>query len=172
MPFLLLMVFFLHQILLIYLIIGMIWLYFLIGLIMIMSVKTMRTLATRLLETIVFGCLRLELSLRKGGLNLISECLERILMLLRRWAYRTASSLSSQLIKLCLISMSKLRRLHLMQYPADFINKIMCGNCTDVMKDIPDESIDLVVTSPPYNLNINKIKKDISKNWKGKTNNC
>lgn len=59
-----------------------------------------------------------------------------------------------------------------MQYPNDFINKIICGNCTDVMKNIPDNSIDLVVTSPPFNLNINKIKKEISKNWKGKTNNC
>jgi DNA modification methylase len=32
----------------------------------------------------------------------------------------------------------------------DFENKIICGDCIDVMKKIPDESIDLVVTSPPY----------------------
>ena len=31
-------------------------------------------------------------------------------------------------------------------------NKIICGNTVDVMKEIPDESVDLVVTSPPYNL--------------------
>jgi site-specific DNA-methyltransferase (adenine-specific) len=37
-----------------------------------------------------------------------------------------------------------------MNYPDDFINKIICGDCLDVMKDIPDNSIDLVVTSPPY----------------------
>lgn len=31
-------------------------------------------------------------------------------------------------------------------------NKIICGNVNDVLKKIPNESIDLVVTSPPYNL--------------------
>ena len=39
-----------------------------------------------------------------------------------------------------------------MDYPRDFINKIICGNSVDVMKKIPSESIDLIVTSPPYNL--------------------
>lgn len=39
-----------------------------------------------------------------------------------------------------------------MNYPEDFINKIICGNAIDVMKKLPNESIDLVVTSPPYNL--------------------
>jgi len=37
-----------------------------------------------------------------------------------------------------------------MKYPEDFINKIICGDCLEVMKDIPDKSIDLTVTSPPY----------------------
>ena len=37
-----------------------------------------------------------------------------------------------------------------MIYPQDYLNKILCGNCSDIMKDIPDNSIDLVVTSPPY----------------------
>lgn len=35
-------------------------------------------------------------------------------------------------------------------FPKDFINKIICGDCTKVMKYIPDRSIDLIVTSPPY----------------------
>lgn len=39
-----------------------------------------------------------------------------------------------------------------MNYPDDFLNKIICGDCIEVMKQIPDESVDLVVTSPPYNL--------------------
>ncbi|MBI5078172.1 MAG: site-specific DNA-methyltransferase [Candidatus Yonathbacteria bacterium] len=34
----------------------------------------------------------------------------------------------------------------------NFINKIICGDVLEVMKKIPDESIDIVVTSPPYNL--------------------
>jgi len=28
--------------------------------------------------------------------------------------------------------------------------KILCGNCAEVMKQIESDSIDLVVTSPPY----------------------
>lgn len=34
----------------------------------------------------------------------------------------------------------------------DFLDQIVCGDCLSVMKQIPSESIDLVVTSPPYNL--------------------
>lgn len=34
----------------------------------------------------------------------------------------------------------------------DFLNKIVCGDAVDVMKTLPDNSIDLIVTSPPYNL--------------------
>ena len=37
-----------------------------------------------------------------------------------------------------------------MKYPNDFVNKIICGDCLEVMKDIPDKSIDLVLTDPPY----------------------
>ena len=37
-------------------------------------------------------------------------------------------------------------------YPDDFIDQFVCGNAVDTMKDIPDGSVDLVVTSPPYNL--------------------
>jgi site-specific DNA-methyltransferase (adenine-specific) len=39
-----------------------------------------------------------------------------------------------------------------MQYPQDFINKLICGDILKVIKQIPDETVDLVVTSPPYNL--------------------
>jgi DNA modification methylase len=37
-----------------------------------------------------------------------------------------------------------------MKYPNDFVNKIICGDCLEVMKKIPDGSVDLVLTSPPY----------------------
>ncbi len=33
-----------------------------------------------------------------------------------------------------------------------FINQIICGNAIDVMKKIPDNSVHLIITSPPYNL--------------------
>lgn len=38
------------------------------------------------------------------------------------------------------------------EWPSSFLNKIICGDILEVMKKIPDESIDLVITSPPYNL--------------------
>lgn len=37
-----------------------------------------------------------------------------------------------------------------MKYPNDFINKIICGDCLEVMKEMPDGCVDLTVTSPPY----------------------
>lgn len=36
----------------------------------------------------------------------------------------------------------------------DFLDKITCGDCLEVMKQIPDGTIHLAVTSPPYNLGI------------------
>lgn len=37
-----------------------------------------------------------------------------------------------------------------LEYPKDFINEIISGDCSEVMKQIPKGEIDLVVTSPPY----------------------
>lgn len=34
----------------------------------------------------------------------------------------------------------------------NYINKIICGDCIEVMQEMPKESVDLIVTSPPYNL--------------------
>lgn len=34
------------------------------------------------------------------------------------------------------------------------INKVVCGDCLDVLPTIQNESIDLVLTSPPYNIGI------------------
>jgi len=39
-----------------------------------------------------------------------------------------------------------------MKWPKDFINKIVCGDAVEVMKKIPDGAVDLVITSPPYNI--------------------
>ncbi|MCL2053730.1 MAG: site-specific DNA-methyltransferase [Oscillospiraceae bacterium] len=36
--------------------------------------------------------------------------------------------------------------------PSEFRNQIICGDSLDIMRTIPDGSIDIVVTSPPYNL--------------------
>lgn len=35
-------------------------------------------------------------------------------------------------------------------WPDDYINKIICGDCLEVMQGIPDGAVDLVVTDPPY----------------------
>lgn len=39
-----------------------------------------------------------------------------------------------------------------LNYPTDFLNQIICGDAISIMKQIPDGSVDLIVTSPPYNL--------------------
>jgi site-specific DNA-methyltransferase (adenine-specific) len=39
-----------------------------------------------------------------------------------------------------------------MIYPDDYINKVIQGDCLEVMKGIPDKSIDIVLTDPPYNI--------------------
>lgn len=57
-----------------------------------------------------------------------------------------------------------------LEYPKDFHNQIICGDSLEVMKQMPDKSVDLVVTSPPYNLNIRKTFKNTGE-WKGKWNN-
>jgi DNA modification methylase len=36
----------------------------------------------------------------------------------------------------------------------DFLDQITCGDCLEVMSQIPDETVHLAVTSPPYNLGI------------------
>lgn len=39
-----------------------------------------------------------------------------------------------------------------LSYPADFIDTFICGDTLEVMRRMPDACVDLVVTSPPYNL--------------------
>jgi len=46
----------------------------------------------------------------------------------------------------------------------DYINQIICGDCLEVMKTLPDNSVDAVVTDPPYNL------KFMNKAWDFKHN--
>jgi modification methylase len=42
--------------------------------------------------------------------------------------------------------------LHEFEWPTDFVDKIICGDSLEIMKQIPTGSIDLVVTSPSYNI--------------------
>ena len=40
------------------------------------------------------------------------------------------------------------------------VNKIYCGDCIEAMKQIPDKSVDAVVTDPPYELGFIGIEKE------------
>ena len=39
-----------------------------------------------------------------------------------------------------------------MNYPEDFLNKVIQGDCLEVMKQMPDKCVDLVLTDPPYGM--------------------
>jgi site-specific DNA-methyltransferase (adenine-specific) len=39
------------------------------------------------------------------------------------------------------------------------LNKIYCGDCLEIMKEIPDKSIDLVLTDPPYGINFKSARQ-------------
>jgi len=41
--------------------------------------------------------------------------------------------------------------MHELRWPEDFVNRIICGDCLEVLKWMPDECVDIVITSPPYN---------------------
>ncbi|MBM3702896.1 MAG: hypothetical protein FJW63_07925 [Actinobacteria bacterium] len=51
----------------------------------------------------------------------------------------------------------------------NFVNKIICGDAVEVLKTLPNESMDLVLTDPPYKISIegNKIQRTYAHyNWK------
>jgi site-specific DNA-methyltransferase (adenine-specific) len=55
-------------------------------------------------------------------------------------------------------------------YPDDFLNKIICGDSLEVMRQMPDACVDTVITSPPYNLKNstgNGMKDPRGGKWKG-----
>ena len=48
------------------------------------------------------------------------------------------------------------------------INKIVCGDCIEVMRKFPPNSIDLIIADPPYNVNLVDTRADWDKqpvNW-------
>jgi len=44
------------------------------------------------------------------------------------------------------------RVLKALEFSKKFVNKILCGDAVELMREIPDGAVDLVITSPPYNL--------------------
>lgn len=39
----------------------------------------------------------------------------------------------------------------IVNWPDDYINRVICGDCLEVMKGIPDGAVDLVYADPPFN---------------------
>lgn len=52
-------------------------------------------------------------------------------------------------------------------FEEEWVNKIHHGNCIDLLKELPDECIDVVVTSPPYNLR-NSLSTELNKENRSK----
>jgi len=50
--------------------------------------------------------------------------------------------------------------------PVKYINKIICGDSETILKEIPDNSIDLIFTSPPYNFGLDYDSGQDDKFWK------
>ncbi len=56
------------------------------------------------------------------------------------------------------------------KFPDDYTNRIVCGDSLSIMREMPSNSIDVVVTSPPYNLKIstgNGMKDGRGGKWAG-----
>ncbi len=49
-----------------------------------------------------------------------------------------------------------------------YLNRIICGDALETMKQMPSGSIDLIVTSPPYNLNDNNLQKSKIKRFRNR----
>lgn len=51
------------------------------------------------------------------------------------------------------------------EIPSNFENKIICGDSEEVLKKLPDNCIDLVFTSPPYNFGLDYENHKDGTNW-------
>lgn len=65
-----------------------------------------------------------------------------------------------------------------MDLPAEFLNSFTCGDCFEIMRDMPDECVDLVLTDPPYGIDyqsnrrvarpkLPKFENDVDVSWVG-----
>ena len=79
---------------------------------------------------------------------------------LRKMAYSTVCSQTDSSVK------SKRESLGIKEY----LDTIICGDCLETMRQMPSGSVDLIVTSPPYNLKNstgNGMKKGSKGKWAG-----
>lgn len=59
-------------------------------------------------------------------------------------------SIEETSIQLSLIELGLTSNNILSDSPTDFYDQIYCGDCEEILSQLPDNSIDLIVTSPPY----------------------
>jgi len=52
------------------------------------------------------------------------------------------------------------------EVPDKFVNKIICGDSEKVLKELPENSIDLIFTSPPYNFGLDYNTAEDGFGWK------
>lgn len=52
------------------------------------------------------------------------------------------------------------------ELPKEFENKIICGDSLEILKKLPDNCIDLVMTSPPYNFGLEYNNHNDANHWK------
>lgn len=52
-----------------------------------------------------------------------------------------------------------------MERMKEYLNKIICGDCLEVMKKLPDKCVDLVLTDPPYGINYQSNMRTVSKKF-------
>lgn len=51
------------------------------------------------------------------------------------------------------------------EFPKEFENKIICGDSSEILKNIPNNSVDLIFTSPPYNFGLDYESNDDAHHW-------
>jgi DNA modification methylase len=50
--------------------------------------------------------------------------------------------------------------------PDGYLNSIICGDSEEIMRKLPDNSVDLIITSPPYNFGMQYENTDDGQVWK------
>lgn len=48
------------------------------------------------------------------------------------------------------------------------MNSVVCGDCLEVMRDMPDDCVDLVLTDPPYGIDFQSARRIDKYDWKPK----
>ncbi len=51
------------------------------------------------------------------------------------------------------------------QLPDKYLNQIICADCLSTLKELPDNCIDLILTSPPYNFGMDYNQYEDTINW-------